>query len=129
MEEISFNRSDSIVVQISAENERIEGLSENEKISFNLHSSLFLTGIEVERDFGKNSIQWRKSRYCSDVYGSEISDERRMLAMLSEERASNRRKEYSFWKCRQSMGMRIVVMGIYSDVYDGDYGYDAFDDG
>ena len=35
-----------------------------------------------------------------------------------------------FWKCRQAMGMVIVVMGIYSDVYDvGDYGHDAFDDG
>ena len=36
-----------------------------------------------------------------------------------------------FWKCRQAMGMVIVVIGIYSDVYnyDGDYGYDAFDDG
>ena len=71
LEEISFNRSDSIVVQMSAENERIEGLSENEKISFNLHSSS-LTVLEVERDFGKNSIQWRKSRYCTDIYRSEI---------------------------------------------------------
>ena len=77
---------------MSAENEMIEGLSENEKISFNLHSS-FLTDIEVQRDFGKNSIQWRKSRYCPDVYRSEISDERRKLAMLSDERASNRREE------------------------------------
>ena len=42
------------------ENERIDGLSENEKISCKLHSSL--TVFEVERDFGKNSIQWRKSR-------------------------------------------------------------------
>ena len=66
LEEISFNRSDSIVVQISAENERIEGLSENEKISFNPYSSS-LTGIEVERDFGKNSIQWRRSRYSPDI--------------------------------------------------------------
>ena len=56
LEEISFNRSDSIVDQRSAENERIEGLSENEKIAFNLYSSS-LTGIEVERDFEKNSIQ------------------------------------------------------------------------
>ena len=71
LEEISFNRSDSIVAQISAENERIEGLSENEKISFNLHSTS-LTVFEVEGDFGKNSIQWRKSRYRSDVYRSEI---------------------------------------------------------
>ena len=71
LEEISFNRSDSIVVQRSAESERIEGLSENEKISFNLHSSS-LTVLEVERDFGKHSIQWMKSRYCADVYRSEI---------------------------------------------------------
>ena len=71
LQEISFNRSDSIVVQMSAENERIEGLSENEKISFNLHSSS-LTVLEVERDFGKNSIQWRKSRYFAEIYRSEI---------------------------------------------------------
>ena len=73
LEEISFNRSDSIVVQRSAENERIiiEGLSENENISFNLHSSS-LTVRQVERDFGKHSIQWMKSRYCADVYRSEI---------------------------------------------------------
>ena len=71
LEDISFNRSDSIVVQISAENERIEGLSENEKIAFNLHSSS-LTVFEVERDFGKHSIQWRKSRYRPDIYRSEI---------------------------------------------------------
>ena len=71
LEEISFNRSDSIVVQMSAENESIEGLSENVKISFNLHTS-FLTDIQVERDFGKNSIQWRKSRYRSEIYRSEI---------------------------------------------------------
>ena len=71
LEEISFNLNDSIVLQISAQHERIEGLSENEMISFNLHSSS-LTGIEVERDFGKNWIQWRKSRYRSDIYRSEI---------------------------------------------------------
>ena len=62
LEEISFNRSDSIVVQMSAE---------NEKISFNLYSSS-LTGIEVEKDFGKHSIRRRKSRYRTDFYRSEI---------------------------------------------------------
>ena len=62
LEEISFNRSDSIFEQMSAE---------NEKIAFNLHSSS-LTVFEVERDFGKHSIQWRKSRYRTDFYRSEI---------------------------------------------------------
>ena len=71
LEEISFNRSDSIVEKISAEHEKMEGLSENEKISFNLHPSS-LTGLEVERDFGKHSIQWRKPRSSPDVYRSEI---------------------------------------------------------
>ena len=71
LEEISFNLRDSIVVQRSAENKRIEGLSENEKVSGHLHPSS-LTELQVERDFGKNSIQWRKSRYCSDFYRSEI---------------------------------------------------------
>ena len=67
LEEISFNPRDSIVVQSSAENERIEGLSDNEKISWHHHPSS-LTDIEVERDFGKNSIQWRKSHYSPDIY-------------------------------------------------------------
>ena len=71
LEGISFNRSDSIVVQRSAENERIEGLSENEKISWHRHPSS-LTVCQVERDFGKNSIQWTKSRYFADCYRSEI---------------------------------------------------------
>ena len=66
LEEISFNRSDSIVSQFSAENERIEVLSENEKISWHLDPSS-LTVLEVERDFGKNSIQWRKSRYRPEI--------------------------------------------------------------
>ena len=62
MEAISFNLRDSIVVQSSAQNERIEGLSENEKVSWHRHPSS-LTVCKVERDFGMNSIQWRKSRY------------------------------------------------------------------
>ena len=66
LEEIPFNLSDSIVVQISAGNERIEGLSENEKISCNLHSSL--TVFEVERDYEKNSIQSRQSRSSEKIY-------------------------------------------------------------
>ena len=35
----------------------------DENISCNLHSSL--TDDLVERGIGKNSSQWRKSRYCS----------------------------------------------------------------
>ena len=38
----------------------------DENISCNLHSSL--TVFEVEKDFGKNSIQWRKSHYCEGIY-------------------------------------------------------------
>ena len=66
LEEIPFNLSHSITHQISAGNERIEGLSENEKISCNLHSSL--TVFEVERDFEKNSIQSRQSRSSEKIY-------------------------------------------------------------
>ena len=58
LEEIPFNlSSDSIVFQMTEENEGIEG---SEMRTFHAifahHSSL--TDIEVERDFGKNSIQW-----------------------------------------------------------------------
>ena len=38
----------------------------DENISCNLHSSS-LTKLEVERGFEKNSSQWRKSCYCTDI--------------------------------------------------------------
>ena len=62
LEQIRLNFSDSIDSQISEENERIHSFMQS-----SLHLSS-LTDIQVERDFGKNSIQWRKSRYRSDIY-------------------------------------------------------------
>ena len=92
LEEISFNRSDSIVVQRSAENERIEGLSENEKIAFNhithhlLQVLKFREILERIRFNGGNLVILQKST-------DQKYDERRMLVMLSDERASNGREE------------------------------------
>ena len=68
LEEIAFNLSDSIVVQIPAENERNHSLLRMRTFHaiFMYHSSL--TDVQVERDFGKNSIQWRKSRSRTEIY-------------------------------------------------------------
>ena len=75
MEETPFNLSDSIEVQMSAENMN----ETNENISCNLHSSL--TVLEVERDFEKNSIQWRKSRYCSIVYSTDNAKKKALVIL------------------------------------------------
>ena len=69
LEEIVFDLGNSIVEQISAGNERLEG---SEKISWNLHS--FLTAIQVERDFGKNSNRWRLSHYTTENYNARYDN-------------------------------------------------------
>ena len=66
---IPFNFSDSIFHQISEENERIHSLPLRMRTLRAIFTHLF-TVFEVERDFGTNSIQWRKSHYRSNIYKS-----------------------------------------------------------
>ena len=54
LQEIAFNLSDFVGAQLAEENERIERMRTFHAI-FTHHSSL--TVVQVERDFGKHSIQ------------------------------------------------------------------------
>ena len=85
LEGISFNLSDSIGVQISAENERIEGLSENEK--FHAIFTHLLQSSKL-REILKR-IRVNGGKLVLDQTSTDQKYDERMGAMLSEERASN----------------------------------------
>ena len=121
LEEIPFNLSDSIILHISAENERIDGcIREWEDF---IQSSLIIS---------YSSWSWERFWKTFDSM-EEISLLYRYLQIrINMMRAEDFgdvewRKRFElkrgieFWNnCRQPMGMVIVVMVIYSDVYDDD---------
>ena len=87
LEEISFNRSDSIVAQRSADNERIEGLLENEKIAFNLITHHLLQVLKLREILER--IRFNGGNLVIEKISTDQKyDERRMLPMLTDKRAS-----------------------------------------